>query len=316
MSDDIQVFDRRLLASRRDRAAHVAGAHDFLLRRVAEDFAERLGAVNRHFASVLDLGAHHGVIGRRLRGLPGVAEVISMERAPRLLEQCGVPRVLADEELLPFREGALDLVVSGLSLQHVNDLPGTLLQVRRALKPDGLLLAAVLGGGTLAELREAFLLAETELEGGASPRVGPFADVRDYGGLLQRAGFALPVVDTDIVRVTYASPLDLMRDLRGMGAGNALVARRRGPMRRETLMRACTIYHERHALQDGRVRATFEIITLTGWAPHASQQQALRPGSARMRLADALGTRGANAGERAAPDGGGRVARKVGEHRD
>lgn len=301
MSDEVQLFDRRLLVRRQDRAARDATAHDFLLQRVAEDFMVRLGAVQRQFATVLDLGAHHGVLARSISQLPGVSLVISAEASPRMLALCPPPRVLADLEMLPFRDESLDLVVSGLALQMVNDVPGTLIQIRRALKPDGLLLAAVLGGQTLFELREAFLLAESELEGGASPRVAPFGDVRDFGSLLQRAGFALPVTDTDVVTVTYSSPLALMHELRGMGMTNVLTARRRRPLRRSTLMRACEIYVDRHARSDGRVPATFEIITLTGWAPHESQQKPLRPGSAQVRLADALGTREIKAGEKAGP---------------
>lgn len=301
MSDDTHPFDRRLLVQRQDRAAADAAAHDFLLHRVAEDLTVRLGAVQRQFPTVVDLGAHHGVLARSIRELPGVSLVISADSSWRLLAMCPPPRVLTDLEILPFRDGSLDLVVSGLSLQLVNDLPGALVQIRRALKPDGLLLAAVLGGQTLGELREAFLLAESELEGGASPRVAPFADVRDYGSLLQRAGFALPVTDTDLVTVTYSSPLALMRELRGMGATNILMARRRQSLRRSTLMRACEIYIERHGRPDGRIPATFEIITLTGWAPHESQQKPLRPGSAQVRLADALGTREIKAGEKTAP---------------
>jgi NADH dehydrogenase [ubiquinone] 1 alpha subcomplex assembly factor 5 len=294
---EYEIFDRPLLALRRDRAA----AHDFLLQRVAEDFAERLGAIQRQFPTVVDLGAHNGVIGAKLKVLPGVSMVVSVEQSWRLLAQCASPRVLADEELLPFRDSSLDLVVSGLSLHLVNDLPGVLIQIRRALKPDGLLLAAVLGGQTLTELREAFLVAEEEVEGGASPHVAPFADVRDYGSLLQRAGFALPVTDTDVVTVSYATPLDLMHEIRGMGATNVLTSRRRTPLRRETLMRACEIYTSRHSRADGRITATFEIITLTGWAPHESQQKPLPPGSARSRLADALGSREISAGEKAGP---------------
>lgn len=301
MSNEAQLFDRRLLVRRQDRAAPEVAAHDFLLQRVAEDFEVRLGAVQRQFATVVDLGAHHGVLARSMRQLPGVSLVISVEASPRMLAMCPSPRVLADVEMFPFGDESLDLVVSGLTLQLVNDVPGTLIQIRRALKPDGLLLAAVLGGQTLFELREAFLLAESELEGGASPRVAPFGDVRDYGSLLQRAGFALPVTDTDVVTVTYASPLALMHELRGMGMTNVLSARRRQPLRRSTLMRACEIYIERHARPDGRIPATFEIITLTGWAPHESQQKPLRPGSAQVRLADVLGTREIKAGEKAAP---------------
>ena len=200
--------------------------------------------------------------------------------------------------MLPFADATLDLVVSGLSLQFVNDLPGALLQIRRALKPDGLFLAAMLGGTTFTELRQAFLAAEAEIEGGASPHVAPFTDLRDAGALLQRAGFALPVADGDTVRVTYATPFDLMRELRAMGATNALTARRRTPLRRATLMRMAQIYNERFGLPNGRVPATFEILTLTAWTPHESQPKPLRPGSAQMRLAEALGTRELPAGDK------------------
>ncbi len=268
-------------------AAGAAG-HEFLLARVADDLVERLGAINRRFPVALNLGAHHGLLGRKLSQLPGIETVIDLERSPRLLAQCSGLRVRADEEILPFRDASLDLVVSGLALQHVNDLPGVLAQVRRALKPDGLLLAALLGGSTLHELRTAFLTAEEESEGGASPRVAPFADVRDLGTLLQRAQLALPVVDADTVTVTYADPLALMRELRAMGATNVLRARRRVSLRRATLLRAIEIYQERFGLADGRIPATFEILTLTAWAPHDSQQRPLQPGSAKARLADAL----------------------------
>lgn len=285
-----QVFDRALVAWRRQRAARSAAEHAFLLDRVAEDFAERLSIVRRRFPTVLDLGAANGAVGRAITGIAGVELVISTDLSPGLIGQnSGRLRVVADEEALPFRDASLDLVVSGLSLQLVNDLPGALVQIRRAMKPDGLLLAALLGGATLHELREAWLLAEAEIEGGASPRVAPFADVRELGGLLQRAGFALPVVDSDVVRVAYATPLDLMRDLKAMGGSNALHERRRRPVRRATLLRAAEIYAERFSRADGRVEATFEIVTLTAWVPHESQQQPLRPGSAKVRLADALG---------------------------
>jgi len=293
------VFDRDLLRRRRDRVAAGAPAHDFLLRRVAGDFCERLDAINRRFRIVVDLGAHHGVIGAQLSRRPGVELVVRAENSERLLAMCGAPKVAVDLEALPFRETSVDLVVSGLAFQLVNDLPGTLVQIRRALKPDGLLLAAVAGGATLTELRQAFVAAEADLEGGASPRVAPMADVRDLGMLLQRAGFALPVVDSDTVCVTYPSPLHLMRELRAMGAGNVLLERRRSPLRRATLMRAAAIYSERFGGPDGRVPATFEILTMTAWAPHESQQQPLRPGVAKARLADALDTRERTAGEKA-----------------
>ena len=207
--------------------------------------------------------------------------------------------VAADEEALPFGDGTLDLVVSALALQFVNDLPGTLVQIRRSLKPDGLFLAALLGGDTLTELREAFAAAEAEVEDGVSPRVAPFADLRELGALLQRAGFALPVTDVDRLTVRYGSPFDLMHDLRRMGATNALVERSRRPLKRRTLARMAEIYGERFADADGRIRATFEIVWLSGWAPHESQQQPLKPGSAQRRLADALGAKEIPAGEKA-----------------
>jgi SAM-dependent methyltransferase len=295
------IFDRRLLMARRNRVAAGASAHDFLLARVADDLCERLSAIKRQFILALNLGAYHGLVSRPLRGLPGISLVIDMEPARRLLAQCDGPRVQADEEALPFAAESLDLVVSGLALHLVNDLPGVLIQVRRALKPDGLLLAALLGGATLNELRTSLLLAEAEVEGGASPRVAPFADVRDLGALLQRAEFALPVADAETVTVTYPDPIALMRELRAMGASNALLGRRRAPLRRATLMRAAEIYADRFGLASGRVPATFEIITLTGWAPHSSQQKPLQPGSAKQRLADALGTQKHPAGEAAGP---------------
>jgi SAM-dependent methyltransferase len=210
-------------------------------------------------------------------------------------------RIVADIEALPFGAASLDLVVSAFALQTVDDLPGTLIQIRRALKPDGLLLAALLGGDTLTELRESFAVAESELTGGVSPRVAPFADLRDMGALLQRAGFALPVTDADRVVVRYSSPLALMADLRRMGATNPLVDRRRVPLRRNVLARLIEVYAERFSDPDGKVRASFDIVWLSGWAPHESQQQPLRPGSAKARLADALGTREISAGEK--PDG-------------
>ena len=227
--------------------------------------------------------------------------VVDAEPSARLLAQCDGPRVRASEEALPFRDQSLDLVVSALSLHLVNDLPGALVQIRRALKPDGLFLAALLGGSTLIELGTRCWRPRRSWKAGQVPRVAPFADVQDLGALLQRARFALPVVDADTVTVTYADPLALMREVRAMGAANALRARRRAPLRRATLMRALALYQERFGLPNGRVPATFEIITLTAWAPHESQQQPLQPGTAKMRLADALGTVERPAGDIATP---------------
>ena len=295
------LFDRDLLRHHRTRAAPAIAGHDFLLARAGEDIVARLEAVVRDFPLALDLGAHHGLLGRRLLQSGRVGRVIDADPCLPMLSQCSGLRVACDEEWLPFRDGSLDLVVSGLSLHLVNDLPGALAQIRRALKPDGLLLAAVLGGRTLTELRDCLVTAESALTGGAGPRVAPFADVRDYGALLQRAGFALPVTDADLVTVTYESALHLMRDIRAMGAANALSARSRTPLRRAVLFRAAELYGERFATADGRITASFEIIHLTGWAPHESQQKPLAPGTARARLADALGTQERSAGEKADP---------------
>lgn len=289
MSAPETLFDSALLANRRNRVAESASAHDFLAARAAEDLTERLSIVRRTFAVALDLGSHHGVLGRKMLSLPNVERLISLDPAVRLLSQAPGHRVEGALDALPFADASLDLVVSGLALHLVDDLPGTLVQIRRALKPDGLLLAALLGGRTLWELREAWLGAEAEMLGGASPRVAPFAEVRDLGGLLQRAGFALPVADSDTVTVTYETPLALMRDVKAMGASNMLAARSRVPVTRGLLFRAAEIYAERFGLDNGRVPATFEILTITAWAPHESQQQPLKPGSAKTRLADALG---------------------------
>jgi SAM-dependent methyltransferase len=293
------IFDRPLLRARRARAAAL-GPATFLIERAADDLAGRLAAVLRKFDLAVDLGTPSGAVRRALADQVG-AQVNAIVAVDPVAAHMAGERlaVVADEEMLPFRDGSLDLVVSALALQFVNDLPGTLIQIRRALKPDGLFLAAMIGGDSLTELRVAFAEAEAEVEGGVSPRVAPFADLRDLGALLQRAGFALPVTDVDRVTVRYASPLALMHDLRRMGAGNALIERRRAPLRRATLRRALDIYAARFADADGRIRATFEIVWLSGWAPHQSQQQPLAPGSAKTRLADALRTREISAGEKA-----------------
>ena len=289
------LFDRRLLRARRARAAAAQPA-TFLVDRAADDLAARLSAILRTFRLAVDLGTPTDAVRRALADR--IDTVIAVDRAVPPLAT-NTLAVVADEEMLPFRDESVDLVVSALALQFVNDLPGTLVQIRRALKPDGLFLAVLVGGESLNELRTAFAEAEAEIEGGVSPRVAPFADLRDLGALLQRAGFALPVTDVDRLTVRYASPLGLMRDLRHMGAGNALVERRRSPLRRATLRRVLEIYGDRFADADGRVRATFDLIWLLGWAPHESQQKPLAPGSARTRLADALRVQELPAGEKA-----------------
>ena len=293
MSPNPLVFDRMLLRERRQRA-RALGPETFLIDRFAIELAERLDVVLRDFPLAVDLGTPTDAVRRALAGKKNVGTCLSVDSLPR--EDLDV---VADEEALPFREGSLDLVVSALALQFVNDLPGTLVQIRRALKADGLFLAALLGGHTLTELRLAFALAELEIEGGISPHVVPFADVREFGNLLQRAGFALPVTDVDRLTTRYASPTDVMADLRRMGATNVLVERRRKPLRRATLARMVEIYAERFADADGRIRATFDVVWLSGWAPHESQQKPLRPGSAKARLADALGVREIKAGDKA-----------------
>jgi len=295
--DSALVFDRTAVRQRLARA-HRQGLVDFLLHHAVADLDLRLTPVLRDFDLALDIGAPGGGVARYLRDQRGVAHVFRAALA-------GIAPgdgVVADEEALPFAHERFDLAVSLLGLHTVNDLPGALIQIRRALKPDGLFVGCLLGGATLTELRTAFMQAESEIEGGASPRVAPFADVRDLGSLMQRAGFALPVTDSESVTVRYDDPFALMRDLRGMGLTNALVARRRAPLKRAVLMRAAQVYAERFADPDGRLRATFEYIWLSGWSPHESQQKPLRPGSAKMRLADALGTTEHSAGEKAGPE--------------
>jgi SAM-dependent methyltransferase len=290
-----RVFDRPLLRCRR-RRAEALGAATFLIDRAAADLAERLSAVLRRFAVAVDLGSPTDAVRRELAGL--VDLLIAVDAAPEDVRAHAGPKVVADEEVLPFADASLDLVVSVLALQSVNDLPGTLVQARRALKPDGYFLAALLGGDSLTELRQSFAAAEADIEGGVSPRVAPFVDARDAGTLMQRAGFALPVTDVDRVTVRYASAFGLMADLRRMGATNPLVERRRTPLRRATLMRMAETYAARFSDPDGRVRASFDIVWLSGWAPHPSQPQPLKPGSAQVRLADALGTREIPTGEK------------------
>ncbi len=294
-----EIFDRRHIRRNLERAAPGAEAADFLVRHAAEELAGRLAGIRRSFTLAVDVGAHHGVMARLLRERMEGLAAVSLSGALGLARACPAPRAVASEEALPLKEGAAGLITSVLSLQLVNDLPGALIQIRRALMPDGLFLAALLGGDSLIELRQAFMLAEMETAGGVTPRVFPTADVREMGGLLQRAGFALPVADSETLTVTYASPLALMRELKAMGAANPLAARSRKPLRRDTLARAAAIYAERFGEPGGRVRATFEILYLCGWAPHESQQKPLRPGSATARLADALGTQEISAGDKA-----------------
>lgn len=292
MSAPPLIFDRALHAKRLERAAPVFADADFLKRRAAEDAVARLETIMRDFPRAVDLGARTGAFAEALAASDAAARVnllVEADLSPAMLAGRGGLRVVADEERLPFAAGSLDLVVSTLALHWVNDVVGALIQIRLALKPDGLFIGSLLGGSTLIELRQSLMAAEAELLGGAGSRVSPFADAFDAAGLLQRAGFALPVADVDKVTVRYAHPLALMADLRRMGETNVLAERHPRKLTRALVGRACEIYLEKHAEADGKVAATFEILTLTGWAPHESQQKPLRPGSAKMRLADALG---------------------------
>jgi len=301
MSDPLRIFDRRRVRLHRDRAAPGLAAHDFLLREIAARLDDRLRDVSRSFESALDLGCHTGQSGAAIGALRSAAGLVRTDLSLAMARRAGGCAVVADEEFLPFAPDAFDLIVSNLTLHWTNDLPGALLQLRRALRPDGLFLAAMLGEDTLTELRECLMAAEIEVAGGVSPRVSPFATVRDAGGLLQRAGFTLPVVDRDRVVVTYENAFKLFADLRGMGETNALVEQQRRFTGRRLMLRAAELYHERYAGADGRIPATFTVVYLHGWAPHASQQRPLAPGSAQLRLANALQSDEVSAGEPASP---------------
>ena len=277
------LFDRPLLRSRLVRA-HRMGYADFLLRHVIEDLDLRLAPVMRTFARAADIGTPAPHAKQWLSQAKQCGEVVRLSSLP----ESDQGSILGDEEALPFETEEFDLAVSLLSLHAVNDLPGALVQIRRILKPDGLFLGCLFGGESLHELRQAFLEAETLTDGGASPRVAPFADVKSLGQLMQRAGFALPVTDADTVTVRYADVFALLRDLRAMGATNVLIDRRKTPLRRDTLFRMAEIYRERFSDPDGKVRATFELVWLLGWAPHPDQPKPLTPGKAAISLNDAI----------------------------
>lgn len=287
--DPLLVFDRDTLRRRRDRAARQWQDHAFLKREIAERLAERLDDVKRRFSRALDLGCHGDEVAAALGGRNTIELLIRSDIGLPFAQAAHGPAVVADEEALPFAPASFDLVLSAMTLHWVNDLPGTLIQIARMLRPDGLFLAAMLGGETLWQLRQALGAAESEVEGGLSPRVSPFAELGDAAGLLQRAGFALPVADSETIEVEYDNALALMKELGAMGESNLIAERRRGLARRTTLLRAAEIYSERFARPSGRIAATFEVLFLHGWAPHASQPKPLKPGSAAHRLADALG---------------------------
>lgn len=290
--DAMRVFDRNAVRRHRDRAAATVDQVADLLGDAADRLLDRLDDTRHRFIRALDIGGR-GVVAPRLlaRGIPTVA----CDLSPSMAARAGAPAVAADEEWLPFAPASFDLVVASLSLHWVNDLPGALIQIRRALAPDGLLLASLPGLGTLDTLRTALTVAEAELRGGVSPRVSPFPDLRDCAGLLQRAGFALPVADTDDITIRYADPLALLRDLRAAGETNATVERTRTIPPRALFPAALA----RMPAPDGRVDARLRMVVMTGWAPAAGQQVPLRPGSATTRLADALETVAREAGEKA-----------------
>jgi SAM-dependent methyltransferase len=286
----MHIFDRRLFSIRRARLIRQSACADFLLDHVAAEIGDRLAATNREFENGIAYNACGGALAEAIRACGKVRFVVPADAAPGMGGRPG-PSLVYDEEAAPFAGERLGLVASALTLHFANDLPGALVQVRRALRPDGLFLAALFAGDTLHELRDALVHAEAEVTGGAAPRVAPFADVRDLGALLQRAGFALPVVDTDRLTVRYDTAFALIADLRAMGQTNAMAQRPSRSLTRQVAARMAEIYHARHAHDDGRIPATFQIAFLTGWAPHDSQPRPLRPGSAQRRLADALGTR-------------------------
>ena len=290
MSDpQLGPFEPRLVRQRKRRARASFRDAAFLHTRVAADLADRLEVVPRPFPRVLALGGG-GLFSDEVRARPELSA-----RIGSILE---TDLDFIDPEHLPFAPSSFDLIVSPLALHWINDLPGVLIQLRLALKPDGLLLASLFGGETLHELRLSLIEAESELTGGAGPRVSPFADLQDIAGLLQRAGFALPAADRDVVTVRYGEPMKLLADLRAMGETSALRERSPRGLSRRILARAFEIYRERYSDEDNRVRATFEILTATGWSPHESQPKPLKPGSAKLRLAHALNTEERSAGEK------------------
>jgi len=290
MNDPIAPFDRNALRRNRARAARLDhGEAEFLFTEVGERLVDRLDDIRRSFPVALEIGARRGALRPQLAARNGIETLIQADASPAMAASGSGPRLVMDEEALPFGEASLDLVFSNLALHWTNDLPGALAQIRRALRPDGLLLAAMIGGDSLIELRGVMAEAEATVTGGMSPRLSPLVDVRDAGALLQRAGFALPVVDIDRIDVSYPDALALMRDLRAMGETNALAERPRGLARRDVMLAAAALYTERHGDAEGRIPATFDIVYLSGWAPDASQQKPLRPGSGQISLTTVLG---------------------------
>lgn len=288
MTNSAHIFNRQRVRRHRDRAATHFPAHDFLFREISERLVDRLQDMVRQFPMVLDLGAHDGTLSHYLKNKTGIETLIQTDLSLPMMSRAEGLRAVADEEAIPFADNTFDLVLSAGSLHWVNDLPGTLIQIQRILKPDGLFLAIIPGGQTLKELRESFEKAEMESRGGISPRVSPFVDVRDAGSLLQRAGFALPVVDSEMLQVSYPHPLKLMKELRGMGESNAMVHASGYATPCSLMMQAADHYLRHFSDEHARVIASFELVTLTAWKPHISQQKPLQPGSGQVNLRDIL----------------------------
>lgn len=283
MTNDIFVFDRTIVRQKRNRCAPHLEKHGFLVDWSMDQISSRLQDIKRKFPTALQIGCRsHKIDVEEF----GIENLYTLDIAENLS-----PDIHADEELLPFAAESFDIIFSPLNLHTTNDLPGTLSQIKHALKADGLFIAAMLGGETLYELRQVMNDVEMELSNGVTPRISPFADMPQMGALMQRAGFNLPVIDSEKITVTYDSTFKLMEDLRLMGEGNALIERTKKSETKEFFSRVNALYLEQHAEEDGRIKATFEIIFLIGWSPHESQQKPLRPGSAKMRLADALNTK-------------------------
>lgn len=288
--EDGTIFNRKALQRNRARAARKNADVSFLLNEVMDELAFRLSAINRNFETSICLGTHLGIGTDELDASGKISNLIHLDPSIEMMEPILGPKIIAEEECLPLKDACVDCVISPLSLQWVNDLPGCLIQIRRALKPDGLFMAALIGGESLQELRTSFISAESNLTNGAHQRVSPFVDVKAFGGLLQRAGFALPVIDREIRTVRYDTPLGLMQDLRHMGASNILNARAKRFLRRDVLAKMMEHYAQNFADPDGRIRASFEIIYVSAWAPDDSQPKPLKPGSATHSLAEALKT--------------------------
>lgn len=298
MTSVTTVFDYKQIRRARDRAAPRLKKADFLLERAVDDICERLAGIQRQFNRAVFFGDSQNRLSSRLAEqttLTPDSFIVEADLSQKMLITADRSKskhntIVYEEEGFPFAPASLDLVVSVLSLHKVNDLPGALIQIRQALKPDGLFIGCLFGGETLTELRQAFMTAELELGTGVSPHISPFADVRDLGSLLQRAGFALPVTDSDLVTVNYDTVFNLMDDLRAMGETNSLITRSRKPTKKSLMLKLAEIYTQNHTASNGRISSTFEILFCTAWSPAPNQQQPLKPGSAKTRLANALGT--------------------------